>query len=36
MSRHQTEELKGFMQFVILIYKLSDAQQVFVNSLGFV
>jgi len=31
MSRQQTEELKGFMQFVVLIYKLSDAQQVILD-----
>lgn len=29
MNRQQTEELKGFMQLVILIYNMSDAQKVF-------
>lgn len=27
MNRHQTEELKGFMQFVLLMYKMSDGQK---------
>ena len=28
MNRQQTDELKGFMQFVILIYRMSNAQKV--------
>jgi N-acetylneuraminate 9-O-acetyltransferase len=27
MNRQQTEEIKGFMQLVILIYRMSDGQQ---------